>query len=62
MDHSITVADLKSILEQLESNDVLIPNAVGNLAIIRNEEIIGYVDLAEWLSVGERLRLHKDED
>jgi hypothetical protein len=43
--HRITASELRHLLTQLRDDDVLEPNAVGNLRIIRDGESIGFVDL-----------------
>jgi hypothetical protein len=45
MDHEITVARLKELLADLKDDDLLIPNAVRNLSIIRDEKEFGFIDL-----------------
>jgi len=49
MDHYITVGKLKELLADqiLKDTDCLVPNAVANLAIYRDEEMIGWIDLLE---------------
>jgi hypothetical protein len=49
-EHEITVATLRELLTQLEPEDVLIPNVVGNLKIVRGGTYIGYVDLLKDLA------------
>ena len=44
IDHEITAAKLQELMAQLEPTDILRPNAVGNLMLIRNGEYIGFVD------------------
>jgi len=43
--HEVSVKKLKEILSELLDDDVLIPNAVGNLALIRNGEYAGFINL-----------------
>ncbi len=45
--HWITVADLRTLLAdpRLHADDVLWPNAVKNLAVVRGGVYIGFVDL-----------------
>ena len=43
---SITAAKLSELLAQCRADDVLLPNQVGNLSIIRGGEYIGVIDLA----------------
>jgi len=40
----LTVKKLKEILSQLDDDDLLIPNRVGNLAVVRGAEHIGQID------------------
>ena len=48
--HSITVAKLINLLLDLDDNAVLIPNRVGNLAVMdASGEYIGYINLLEGL-------------
>ena len=41
----ISVAKMREILQSLRVIDDLVPNAVGNLSIIRDDECIGYIDI-----------------
>ncbi len=43
--HEITVARLHELLGELHADDLLVPNAVGNLAIVRGGVYVGFVDL-----------------
>ncbi len=45
----LTVAQMKEILSQLDDEDALFPNRVGNLSVIRDSErrMIGYIDFNE---------------
>lgn len=43
--HAITVKRLRELLNELRDDDILIPNAVGNLKIDRNGAYVGFVDL-----------------
>lgn len=45
--HSIEACKLAALLRQLQPNDLLVPNSVRNLAIYRNGEYIGFIDLLE---------------
>ena len=45
MEHEISVATLQRLLAQLRPDDILIPNEVANLKIVRRGEYAGYVDL-----------------
>ena len=45
IDHEITVARLKKLLSLLKDDDVLIPNRVRNLTIVRNDKYFGFIDL-----------------
>ena len=47
MEHSISVGQLKELLGLLEDDDVLIPNRVANLTIIRADAYIGFINLLE---------------
>lgn len=44
---SISVENLKKALEKLEDDDILYPNQVGNLTVVRNGNYIGYIDISE---------------
>jgi len=46
LSHEMTVKQLKEILsnDTLNDTDVLMPNAVRNLAIYRNDELVGAID------------------
>lgn len=46
--HIVTVAKLAELLTQLEPNDLLVPNSVDNLAILRAGTQIGYIDLLQY--------------
>lgn len=45
--HEATVEELQTLLAdpKLRPTDLLVPNSVRNLAIFRDEEFIGFVDL-----------------
>ena len=43
--HWVTAGQLKELLATLRDDDVLSPNMVGNLSIVRGEDFIGWVDL-----------------
>ncbi len=45
----LTVKQLKQILSQLDDENVLFPNRVGNLSVVRDAEqrMIGYIDFNE---------------
>ena len=45
----LTVAQMKEILSQLYDDDIIVPNRVGNLSVIRDAErrMIGYIDFNE---------------
>jgi hypothetical protein len=43
--HEITVGKLQELLATLEPTDVLTPNRVNNLLILRDGGKIGYIDL-----------------
>lgn len=45
LQHRTTVAKLRSLLAQLRDDDVLEPNAVQNLAIVRDGAQIGHIEL-----------------
>lgn len=45
--HSITVAELRGLLSRLKDDDVLYPNRVRNLLIVRDGASIGFLDLLE---------------
>ena len=45
--HCVTVALLRALLDELRDTDVLIPNQVANLKIIRDGWYIGFVDLLD---------------
>lgn len=49
MEHEIAVGKLKEVLTHLEDDDVLIPNAVGNLTIFRpvQNRLIGFINLVK---------------
>ncbi len=47
MEHNITVGLLKVLLEELDDDDLLIPNTVRNLSIERNGEYWGFINLLE---------------
>jgi hypothetical protein len=42
----LTVADLRTLLDELHPTDRLSPNLVRNLRIVRNGESVGFVDFA----------------
>lgn len=55
LEKSIPVARLKEILSQLEDTDLLYPNRVGNLSVVRGDQQIGYVDIgSESLELDEK--------
>jgi hypothetical protein len=47
VEHSITVKRLTEILTELRDDDVLVPNTVRNLAVLRGGHYIGFVNLIE---------------
>jgi hypothetical protein len=47
MTHLITVRALRDLLDDLQDDDVLTPNAMGNLAIHRDGQYFGFIDLRE---------------
>lgn len=56
IEHEITVAQLRELLLQLKDDDILIPNTVANLAVVRNDKYIGFVDLLKdncGINIGE---------
>lgn len=68
--HYVTVAELRSVLERLDSDLVLEVNAVGNFLILEVQpegseykyKSIGYVDLLNGIPEGERIEFWNDED
>jgi len=40
----MSVKKMKDILEGLDDNYFLYPSRVGNLAVLQNDEMIGYID------------------
>ena len=42
----ITVQELQGLLQQLQADDILYPNPIGNLSIIRDDTYIGFLDIA----------------
>lgn len=40
----LTVKQMKEILDQMEDDDVITPNRVGNLSVVRDKRMIGYID------------------
>jgi hypothetical protein len=49
VEKAISVVKLRAVLEYLKDEDLLFPNRVGNLAIIRNNNYIGFIDIGEEL-------------
>jgi hypothetical protein len=47
----MTVKCLRELLERLNDNDVLFPNRVRNISILRNDVQIGYIDFGVKQSV-----------
>ena len=43
----MTVAQLRSILDDLQNDDLLYPNRVGNLSVVRNAEQVGFIDFSD---------------
>ena len=43
----LTAKRLREILSQLDDDDLLIPNRVGNLAVTRAAKQVGYIDFNE---------------
>jgi hypothetical protein len=43
----ISVKQLKSILNTLQDDDLLYPNRVGNLSVVREDVQIGYIDISD---------------
>ena len=44
----LTVAQMKEILSQLDDDDIVVPNRVGNLSVCDNESrVLGYIDFQE---------------
>jgi len=53
----MTVERLKAILSEIEDEDLLIPNRVGNLSVVRNDKYIGFIDFN-----GGKLDLVEEDD
>jgi hypothetical protein len=49
--HAVTVAELRTALNQLHDNDVLVPNEVKNLAVIRDFVQTGHIDFGNYAAV-----------
>lgn len=45
LSHCIFVGALRGLIRTLQDGDELHPNAVGNLTIVHNEIVVGYIDL-----------------
>lgn len=45
--HEMTVSKLKELLSTLEDTDILVPNAVRNLLIVRKDKSIGFIDFLD---------------
>ena len=43
---SILVAQMIALLNKLEDNDILMPNRVGNISVIRDGDFIGFIDVS----------------
>jgi hypothetical protein len=43
--HEVTVGRLTELLAQLREDDILVPNSVRNLLIVRDNRSIGFIDL-----------------
>lgn len=57
----VTVAKLKELLNQLLDDDILYPNAVGNLAVYRNGEHTGFFEYTGFLDIGPE-KIHLDSE
>lgn len=57
--HRISVSGLRELLSGLRDDDVLIPNECSNLAIMRNGEYVGFIELLEGRHRVERLPLRQ---
>lgn len=57
MEHEISVAKLRELLAMLEDDDVLIPNAVANLKIVRGDRYVGFINLLKDL---QGVEMHGD--
>lgn len=45
--YELPVEKLKEALNQLDENCTLVPNAVGNLSVLRYKDYIGYIDFRD---------------
>lgn len=52
--HSISVKRLRELLDALRDEDLLVPNQAVNLAILRDEKYIGFVNLLEGSAMSEQ--------
>lgn len=43
--HAVTVAEMRQAISTLEDDDLLVPNQVSNIAVVRDDEFFAYVDL-----------------
>lgn len=61
MPHEITVAELAEVLTKLRPGDLLFPNQVGTLTIVREGRMIGFISLLLGKPMGERVEMFDDE-
>lgn len=54
--HEISVTELSEALGRLRPDDILFPNRVGNLAIMRSGVCWGYINLLKNTPSTERIR------
>lgn len=57
MDKPLSVATLRTALDKLEDTDEVIVNGVGNLAILREGEYVGFIDFLHG-----KVQMNDDED
>lgn len=61
MPHEITVAELAEVLTKLQPGDVLSPNRVGNLTIVRDGQMIGAIRLTVNMQAKDRIEMFCEE-
>jgi len=49
--HAVKVAELKAAILELRDDDLLVPNEVRNLAIIRDGDFVGWIDFGQGAAV-----------
>lgn len=60
--HEVSVAELREALDRLLPDDILFPNQVGNLTIMRNGAYWGFINLLRGINSPDRIEAFDENE